>query len=478
MIITRDIIRDDATFNTHSKHDLCEFINYWKVKLLDLGAKPGDKIGLSFDNAEIHYYAIIFAAFELGMRVISLHRPNSEKECLSPKSNAHLPLDYFVYLNHYLSSPLTSQAIRHFRKNSTHLISYGRLEWETSCDSFRSSQETPVYAQPNDIAFCTTSSGTTGDPKLITYTHQFLYDLCHHNWKDLRYNENDRMVHFSNLNHGGVITLLLPSLMICKEHHFKTFYHGFDTVYGYVKDCVKDNITKIFFANGGEVNCFLASMREHNVKMPDLSIFLLSFISPAWKEYIKNGHLKSIMSPFGCSEVCGPVFMPYLDINNVDTFNPKFLGKPLSGFYDTRIENNRIYTKVNGEEFVFDDIVNETQDGVYFVSKTRLKKINDIDINPLDIVELVEKYYSRYLLEVYVDEVYNELYIISSSKSLHEMKEAIKSIVKSFYFGNVELTDIIYDPKLHDTLINHKADKDKLKGIVEKYRLTFHKNSL
>ena len=39
MIITRDIIRDDATFNGYSKQDLCEFINYWKVKLIDLGAK-------------------------------------------------------------------------------------------------------------------------------------------------------------------------------------------------------------------------------------------------------------------------------------------------------------------------------------------------------------------------------------------------------------------------------------------------------
>ena len=102
MIITRDIIRDDATFNGYSKQDLCEFINYWKVKLIDLGAKPGDKIGLSFENSEIHYYALIFASFELGLKIVTLHRPNSEAEAKSPKSNAHLPLDYFVYLKEYL----------------------------------------------------------------------------------------------------------------------------------------------------------------------------------------------------------------------------------------------------------------------------------------------------------------------------------------------------------------------------------------
>ena len=476
MIITRDIIREDTIINGYGKNDLCEFINYWKIKLSKLGASPGDKIGLSFDNTEIHYYALIFASFELGLRLVSLHRPNNEKECLSPKSNAHLPLDYFVYLNHYLTKPLAASAIKHFKKNSRHCISYGELEWNKFKDEFRSTEETITCAQPDDVAFCCTSSGTTGDPKLITYTHKFLYDLCQHNWKDIGYNENDTMLHFSSLNHGGVITLLLPSLMICKKHYFRTFLSDVNGIDKIIKECIENNVTKIFFANGGEVSCFIEALIEHDVRLTDTTILLLSFICPDWRIAIKQKRLRSVVSLFGCSEICGPVFLPYLDSSNVDTFNSRYLGAPMTGYYDTKIIDSRIHTKLkDGREFVFDDIV---RNNGYFISKNRLQKINDVDINPLDIIELLEGYCSRYAFEVYVDEIYNELYLITSSQALYDMSDTIKSIIKSFYFDDIELKDIIYEPTINDSRITHKADKDKLAGIVERYRLTFHKNTL
>ena len=465
MIITRDIIRDDATFNGYSKQDLCEFINYWKIELLNRGAKPGEKIGLSFDNTEIHYYALIFASFELGLKIVTLHRPNTEKEATSIKSNAFLPLDYFIYLAEYLLAPETSFGVRHFKAKSAQSIAFGPLYWKINKDTFRSKEETPIYAEPDMVAFYCTSSGTTGNPKLIGYTHKFLFNLSNHNCKELEYYSSDKMMHFSSLNHGGVITLLLPALMICKEHHFKTFEHGYDTVKSFVQECADKGITKIFFANGTQVGCFVASMQHNNIAMPNTTIYLLSFICPEWSSAIKNGYLKSILSPFGCSEICGPVFMPHMDIHNVDTFDPKFLGEPLSGFYDTRIVGDRIHTVVDGKEFVFDDIV----DGFNFVSKTRLKKINDIDINPMDIVDLIPA--MRYDYEIYADEVYNELYIITHKEGL------VVDEVEKFYYGNVPVK-VIHYPALHTTRISHKADSEKLKGIVERYRLTNRKDDV
>ena len=479
MIITRDIIRSDTTINDYSKNDLCEFINYWKIKLLDLDAKPGDKIGLSFDTGEIHYYALIFAAFELGMRVVSLHRPNNKKECQSPKSNAHLPLDYYVYLSDYLGNPLTSNAVRHFKKNSKRSISYGQLEWQTSGETFRSNVETPVYAQPDDIAFCCTSSGTTGNPKLITYTHKFLFDLMQHNWKDIGYCENDVMLHFSSLNHGGVITLLLPSLMKCKGHYFQTFSPDENRIVSTIKECINNNVTKIFFANGSELTLFIDTLCQYDLKLPETTILLLSFISPNWCNAIRIGKLKSIDSMFGCSEVGGPVFVPRLDADNVDYFNPRYLGKPTNSFYRTIVANGNIYisTSYTGI-FKFDDVVKEKPNGYYFVSKKRLQKINDIDINPLDIVEILERYTTRYKFEIYLDEIYNQLYVLTTDKSVYEQKEKIKAEINSFYHDNVTVTDIILEPELYEATINNKADKDKLAGIVERFRLTSQKNSI
>jgi acyl-CoA synthetase (AMP-forming)/AMP-acid ligase II len=499
MIITRDWIRDDIVIhcdtnqekvlvNTYTKQDLCEFINYWKLKLLSLGAKRGDRIGTCIKPSDIHTTAINFAAFELGMSLVVLHRPNNEKECLAPKSNCHLPLDFLIFFSLYLTNPSISMAMQHYRKNSKVVLSYGTLEWETQSKKFRSTEETPILAQPDDVALLCNSSGTTGTPKLIAHTHKFLHELCSNNWKDLGYVEDDHYLHISSLNHGATLALVLPSYRICKHHYFYNNLSGKGKASGdsqykeyarFVKDCIKHNITKIFCTHGGVLDELIKHLESHNIKLPNMDIIILSFISPEWCSIVKQGGLRSISSPFGCSEVCGPVFMMWLTADNADNFNPRYLGRPTDSFYKTKVIDGRIHTSASYiDEIVFDDIVEEKSDGYYFVGKNRLQKINDIDINPLDIMEILEKYTTRYQFEIYIDEVYNQLYVLTTDSKAYDQRESIKKEIDAFYHGNVTVTDIIYEPMLYDATISNKADKDKLAGIVERYRLTFHKNSL
>ena len=498
-IITRDWIRDDIVLyadvkradvlvNTYTKQDLCEFINYWKLKLLSHGAKRGDKIGTCIMPSDIHSTAIKFAAFELGMSLVVLHRPNNEKECISPKSNCHLPLDFLIFFTSYLASPVLATAMKHYQKNSKVVLGYGPIEWETQRKKFRTTEESPILAQPGDIALLCNSSGTTGTPKLIAHSHEFLYDLSSVNGKDLGYDPEDRYLHLSSLNHGATLALVLPSYKICKYHYFYNSIAGkgrspgdqqYDEYERFVNDCVKHGITNIFCTHGGVLDEIINHMANRNIKLPNTNVMILSFISPEWCKTIKEGSLKSICSPFGCSELCGPVFMSWLNSDNVDTFNPRYLGMPTTGFYRTIVTNGHIYTSTSYKGIVkFDDIVEEKPNGYYFVSKNRLQKINDIDINPLDIIEIVEKYTTRYQFEIYIDEIYNQLFVLTSDKNVHEQKEKIKAEIDSFYQENVTVTDIILEPELYEATISNKADKDKLAGIVERFRLTSQKNSI
>ena len=493
-IITRDWIRDDIVLhadirqaevlvNTYTKQDLCEFINYWKLKLLSKGAKRGDKIGICIIPSDIHSTAIKFAAFELGMKLVVMHRPNNEKECQTPKSNAHLPLDFLIYFTSYLTNPMLSTAMRHYRNNSKVAIGYGPFEWETQKKKFRSTEETPVLAQPDDVALLCNSIGTTGTPKLIAHSHEYLYDLCSNNGQELGYDPDDHYLHLSSLNHGASLALVLPSFKVCKNHYFYNSVSGkgrspgdkqYDEYERFVNDCVKHGITNIFCTHGGVLDEIINHMKNRNIKLPKTNVIILSFISPEWCKTIKEGSLKSICSPFGCSEVCGPVFMTWLNSDNVDNFNPKYLGRPTTeSFYKTRITDGRIYTSTPySDEIIFDDNVEEKDDGYYFVSKNRLQKINDIDINPLDIIEILERYTTRYQFEIYVDEVYNQLYVITGDSNAYDQKEKIKEEIDTFYHGNVTVTDIIFEPELYEVTISNKADKHKLDGIVEKFRLT------
>ncbi len=478
-MITRDWIRDDAVFYTesetvglrsYSRADLCEFINYWKIKFLELGAKRGDKIGISIDNSEIHYYAMLFASFELGMKVVTLHRPNNENECISPRSNAYLPLDIFVYFNSYLSNPKLSTAIRHYRDNSKITLTYGKMEWEAYSDRYRSTAETPFLAQPNDELFCCTSSGTVGDPKLIAYTHKYLFDLCIENWRDLGYHSTDKFMHLASLNHGGMITLLIPALALGKEHYFMRMIEPTGQLRtDFLNICVKEEISRIICSSGSVIEKLINTMYARNIKLPDTTIMMLSFIDPYWVPAVKEEYVKRIDSIFGCTEIGGPVFIPSLTIDT-ENFNPLFLGKPINGFFKTEIIDGRIHA--NGH--VFDDIVEEKDDGVYFISKNRLRKINDMDINPIDVYGLMSTYTARYLYEIYVDEVRNRLFIITADEVLIEMGYIVENLIESFYFGNVP-TNLIYEPELAEASITHKADREKLAAIVEKF-LTSQKN--
>lgn len=479
-MITRDLIRSDAVFHTetntvglktYSKNDLCEFINYWKIEFLSHGAKSGDKVGIAIDNSEIHYYALMFAAFELGMQVVSLHRPNTENECQSPKNNAHLPLDFFIYFSEYLSNPKLYKAIRHYRDNSKAAFCYGDIEWNTYKETYRTKEETPIYAEPNDICFCCTSSGTVDDPKLVTYTHKYLFDLCTTNWRDLGYNQNDAVMHLESLNHGGMITLLLPALAVCREHYFMRAIDPRSFVrIDFFNVCQK--VDRIIAPSGGVIENLVNTMYDRDIKLPYATIMMLSFIDPLWLPVVKNGYLKSIESIFGCTEIGGPIFISRM-ARDMETFDPFFLGKPINGFFKTEIIDGRIHA--NGH--VFDDIVREEPEGVYFVSKDRLRKINDVDINPIDVYGIVSQYAARYFYEIYVDEVHNELFIITSDGVLYELRNAVETVVKEFYLGQVPVT-VIYEPDLPDASISHKPDRDKLSAIVERYRLTLQKNTV
>lgn len=482
-IITRNWLRNDILIRTqndrlnfdhietYTKEDFCQFINYWKQKFISKGAKRGDKIGFCFENTEIHFYAMIFAAFELGLRVVVIQRPTTENECRSPKFNAHLPLDFFIYMSSFLHSPITSLGVRHYKKNARVSFGYGDMQWKELSNTYRSTEETSIAATPDDIAFCCSSSGTTGNPKEITYTHKFLYDLCSTNWKDLGYHSGDRIAHLSSLNHGGVITLLLPCLRICKDHFF---YKDIAVKHTnrhlkLIDNCIENDITKILCANGMEINEFIDHLRNHDLKLLNTTLMMLSFICPSWSAAIEEGRLNEIVSIFGCSEICGPIFIPRMNRDTLNGFNPKLLGKPINGYHKTRICNGRIVTSLpDGREFVFDDIVEDKSEGVYFISKNRLQKINDVDINPLDIIELLERYTTRYKFEIYIDEVYNELYILTSDEKLEETK--VRKDVESFYLGRVRLTVVLYEPDLHNANVSHKADKDKLYKYIEEHR--------
>lgn len=474
-VITRDWIRDDCIMyasnnQTYSKHQLINIIDYCKEKMIEAGAKKGDKIGISLIGIDIFYTASLFAAFELGLKLTIIHRMNNQEETLKPKSLAHMPLD--IYICYTLDDYTQTYITTNFYKNNSRIIIETNKQWNLR-DALVP-RSTPTWCKPDDVLLLCNSSGTTGNPKLVSHDHRFFYDLSTFNAKFLDITEDDTILHMSSVNHGAPLFLsYIPGLRVCKRN-FLDLHKIVTDSYSktLMRSCYENKITSVFSPNSVVTDSIIDAIDADDTGMPETKMIVVSFINPRWLKVIKQGKLKKIVSAFGCSEAGGPIFVPSVDKNtNVETFDPKFLGKPTTGFYKVSTTDDVLTVDLpSGLRVITEDIVEQTSDGFYFKRKNKLRKISDFDINPIDIIEKVEQYCSRNRFEVVVDEIYNQLYIVTNSKKLLEYTDQVKKIIAKIYPPEVSLTDIVYMKDFESATVAVKPDREKLLDFVDRVR--------
>lgn len=461
-IITRDWIKDGSIFYTwnnteYTKEELCQIIDYCKEKLIASGAKPGQKVGMNLSCLDIFYTALLFAIFELGLKLVTLQRFHTVSETKSDKAKCHMPLDIYVCYNKKDHS-FICLTTDYYINNSNKIIEVD-LEWKIG--DVGNAKPTPIWAKPQDEILLCNSSGTTSTPKLIYHTHEFLYDLCSYNAGPLEAEEDDVVIHSSTINHGASLSVFyLTWLHKCKKNILRMNRKNSEDMLHFLREDTK--ATKILLANAIFTEKFIDDIEKDDIGLPNTTFIVISFMNPKWLKVVKEGKLKKIISAFGCSETGGPLFVPCME-KNTENYDPKFMGKPTVGFYDTKqIDGLLTVDLPNGKRVITEDIVEERENGFYFISKNKLRKISDIDINPLTIVEKVEKYCSRSRFEVVVDEIHNELYIVTDYKDLIDHKNEIELIINELYPEEVKLTDIVYMSHFSYFTVAVKPDREKL----------------
>lgn len=481
-VITRNWICEKAHFSTEergiSKEYLFSVINYWKKILIEKGAKSGDKIGFAVTTMDISYIAILFASFELGLKLTILLKPNNHEDWRQPKFNIYFPLD-FVFLDRF-SMKLFPDLREYYTKNSKQSIDVQRIGYNFPINEKYSKKVKKIYATPNNDCLLCTSSGSTGEPKLINHSHEFFYDLCSFNWQPLEFTEEDRVLHLVTFNHGSSLGIFfLPSLHICKWHYFgiKDFnitVFNDENYENFISFCQRNKITKVQSPFDYCTDFMISSIENSKVGCPDLTIFVLSFINPKWLNVVKSGKLKKIVSIFGCSETSGPLFLPYID-KDTENFNPYLLGKPVQGFHGINVINENLIVTIPTYNKTIDteDSLSETKYGYVFKGKKKAYRLNDIEINIFVIRGIVGNYFEKieYVnLIVLVDEVYKKLYIVTDKVEIMSLVDKIKDDVKKFYNNQVELDDIVYIKNIHDFVVGIKPDRARLLTHIRQVR--------
>jgi hypothetical protein len=399
------------TTKVFSKKKLISKINFWKYILTyRCNSQAGESVLIGFVNIDIDYIAVCFAAAELSLVIVIVDyaRPDefTDVDFFDPKTKLLSPIDIFLHdvPKGFLNEQFTK---RHKFFVSCSVRSYSiadEIDFSIERTAYRKVRK--ILPKPDDILMRCTSSGTTGTPKIIEHTHEFLHKLTIRNSKKFK----GQCVHTANLNHGSSLAVyFLPAF--ASEQVTQHLLYQINPVYDFAEALAGycNTLEFVIFPYPFMIEKFINSSKDRNIKWPLLNVQTLSYIQDNAKDAIKQNIIKSITSIFGSNETSGPVFEASINLTNLHQ-SPKYFVK-LDDFYRIKIYKDNLLSvtlPVYDKEIITNDLFEETNDFYIHKGRTDLVKINGeiVDIKIVNSINTKdEKFY------VITDSVKNCLYL-------------------------------------------------------------------
>ena len=431
-IISRHMISDNFVGlplykgQRYSNDDLSSKIDLWKYILkYKCSAKAGESILIGMQVLNIDYLAICFASAELSLRIVIVdYSRNDDFKDLTyydPKTKILSPIDIFLHdfsKEEFEQHPKALSKFTFFSQcaNRTYSI-YNDIDFTVeNTEEFANAKN--IFPSPDDIAMRCTSSGTTGTPKIVEHTHEFLYKVSVRNSGKFF----GQCLHIRNLNHGSSLAVYLLPTLVSDRVSTHIFYDlgARDTVDGVdeiepfdnfiidFKDFT-DTLDYVIFPYPFMIDKFIDASIRHKVQWPNLNVQTLSYIQDKPKQAIANGIIKSVTSIFGSNETSGPVFVAYIDNDRVNQDSALF--DSIDDFYKINLYEGGVLgvtMPVYESEIITNDIFEKQ--GIFYRHRGRsdLVKINGEVLDIKIINELNSNNTSAYLI---TDTVKNCLYL-------------------------------------------------------------------
>lgn len=399
MIITRNAINEKIKFRDYDKgidpveysyQDLSTKIDFFKNFLLDRGAKKGESVLIGYAPS-LDQIALFFAVCELGLNfIVNDYKilDDGDLGFIDTKTKILLPINYFFDYSD------TGEFKREYLANlSNHYVTQNDLNGYNNYE-----KNDVILAEPNDILMRCTSSGTTGTPKKVEHTQEFLYNISKRN--TVFFDGTVGLCY--NLNHGSSLaTYFIPALMSMNVENFWNVPDHILRIDGQVK--YDESVDKIIKSLDHVMIPYSDQLIEllNAYEALDLTYYTLSSISPLI--YLKRSRCKDIVSIFGCNETSGPLM---INRSTYEDFDPAVY-RTIDGYYEfTSIDPLKVQLK----EY---DIEINTKDWFTEIGHNRFKFNGRKDLLRINGVPVSKKYeeYLKSRGNLVYDTLYNEIYL-------------------------------------------------------------------
>jgi acyl-CoA synthetase (AMP-forming)/AMP-acid ligase II len=327
-----------------------------------------------------------------------------------PRGRILAPFDLMIVPDDYLESE-DAHARTWANKFCRQVIKWE--EWFTYESTTNSSWSDVILSDPKTTMIATTTSGSTGDPKPILYPHDFMVSVAHRTADLYDYNEDDRVLHLTNLHHGGSCsTFFLPTLNRCRTHFFRQGHTDDPDMLKEVADTiVNERITKVLFPdvlNFERVTQYLPKL-EHK-----LICFSSQSVPKTTIDTVKRTNIDTVISWFGSSETLGPLFDSRITADTDSaTHDPLNYGKPLDNYYKITVEGEQLHVVSDFQDhYINDAFVVDGQGNYHYSHRTDLLRVNHVTLNWKDLTDLLEDRFAEHRAHIVPDSTMNKMYLL------------------------------------------------------------------
>lgn len=415
MLVTRDIINKQLSFidypdNTPYQYgELSSLVDAYKNLLSKkYCAIKGQSVLLGFQAGKTQI-ALVFACAELSLSIVIVDYGRSDKfegEYYDPKTTILLPIDFFI-----IPEPNETAKFRFFQQvcNTTIILENEELDYTPN---------TSLDCAPDSILVKCTSSGTTGTPKRIEHTHQFIFELVKRNSKMF----SGKVGQAFNLSHGSSLaTYFLPTLVS----------PGVTEYINFLTPSTKELLSVYSLDHLMLPYPFLVEeFIDHYAASTHtgITLYTLTYIREEWKSFVNNKKIKDILSFFGSNETSGPTLLNRLSSPNFD--NQMY--RKIDDFYTFDIENHELFVTlpVYDKRIGTNDVFKVTDDVYYHMGRNDLLRINGVFFTS----EIYQDYLSSVLCgQMVFDFINNKIYLAvwENVENLNEKVEEVSNMLKS-----------------------------------------------